>query len=87
MVKNNYRLIADYHTHTIYSKNGHAKGTIRENVEQGLKLGLKEIYITDHGPGHPFFGISRKKIPMIRKEGIQWKNKDNIWSRSKYCRL
>ena len=67
-MKNNYRLIADYHTHTIYSKNGHAKGTIRENVEQGLKLGLKEIYITDHGPGHPFFGISRKKIPMIRKE-------------------
>lgn len=68
MVKNNYRLIADYHTHTIYSKNGHAKGTIRENIEQGLKLGLKEIYITDHGPGHPFFGISRKKIPIIRKE-------------------
>lgn len=68
MEKNNYKLIADYHTHSVYSKNGHGKSTIRENVEQAVKLGLKEIYITDHGPGHIFFGITRKKIPLIRKE-------------------
>lgn len=68
MEKSNYRLIADYHTHSIYSKNGHAKGTIRENVEKAIEIGLREIYITDHGPSHPFFGISRKKIPNIRKE-------------------
>ena len=68
MEKNNYKIIADYHTHTIYSRNGHGKGTIRENVEQAIKIGLKEIYITDHGPSHPFYGIDRKKLPQIRHE-------------------
>ena len=68
MENRNYKLIADYHTHTIYSKNNHGKGTIRENVEQGIKIGLQEIYITDHGPGHLLFGINRSKLPQIRKE-------------------
>ncbi len=68
MEKSKYKLTADYHTHTIYSKNNHGKGTIRENVEQAINLGLEEIYITDHGFGHPLYGIDRKKLPEIRKE-------------------
>ncbi|QQK07905.1 PHP domain-containing protein [Miniphocaeibacter halophilus] len=67
MEKNKYKLIGDYHTHTIYSRNGHGKGTIRENVEEAIKKGLEEIYITDHGPGHFLFGIKRKKLPEIRR--------------------
>lgn len=67
MEKNKYKLIADYHTHTIYSRNGHGKGTIRENVEEAINKGLEEIYITDHGPGHIFFGLKRKKLPEIRR--------------------
>lgn len=63
-----FRLIGDYHTHTLYSRNGHGKGTIRENAERALSLGLKELYITDHGPGHLFFGLKRKMIPIVRKE-------------------
>ncbi len=63
-----FRLIGDYHTHTLYSRNGHGKGTIRENAEKALSLGLKELYITDHGPGHIFFGVKRKMLPIIRQE-------------------
>ena len=59
------RITADYHTHTIYS---HGKGTIRENVEEAIKKGLKAIGICDHGPGHFLYGIKRDKIYQMRKE-------------------
>jgi len=59
------RIIADYHTHTIYS---HGKGTIRENVEAAIKKGFKTIGICDHGPGHYLYGVKREKIYEMRKE-------------------
>ena len=58
-------LIGDYHTHTVYS---HGTGSIRDNVEAGLKKGLKEIAICDHGPGHYLYGVRKKKIPIMREE-------------------
>lgn len=58
-------IIGDYHTHTIYS---HGKGTIRDNVEEAFKKGLKEIAICDHGPGHFTYGIKREDIKKMRKE-------------------
>lgn len=61
------RLLADYHTHTLYSRNNHGKSTIEENVEEAINMGLKEIFITDHGPGHLFYGIERNKLKEIRK--------------------
>ena len=55
-ISERYRLIADYHTHTRYSKGllvyYHGKGTIEENVAAAAAKGLQEIGITDHGPGH-----------------------------------
>ncbi|MDK2806118.1 MAG: putative hydrolase [Thermoanaerobacterium sp.] len=59
------KLFADYHTHTIFS---HGKGTIEENVKAAIKMGLREIAITDHGPGHIFFGIRRREYKKIRDE-------------------
>ncbi len=57
------KIIADYHTHTIFSngKNGkrkHAIGTIEENVQEAIKKGLKTIGISDHGYRHLLYGIS-----------------------------
>ncbi len=62
------KLLTDYHTHTIYSRLNHGKGTIRENVEEARRKGLREIWITDHGPGHLFFGVDRKKLGQMRDQ-------------------
>lgn len=67
------KVIGDYHTHTTYSSGfkkvgTHATGTIRCNAEAALKKGLKEIVISDHGPGHYLYGVKRKNIPIMREE-------------------
>ena len=60
-----YRMTFDWHTHTVYS---HGKGTIEDNVRVAHEKGLREIAITDHGPGHLTYGFSMDKIPEIRAE-------------------
>ena len=69
------KVFADYHTHTIYS---HGKGTIRDNVEAAIKRGLKEIAISDHGPGHIGFGVKKKNLYKIKREieGLSKEYKD-----------
>ncbi|AST58329.1 histidinol phosphatase [Thermoanaerobacterium thermosaccharolyticum] len=59
------KLFADYHTHTVFS---HGKGTIEDNVKAAIKMGLREIAITDHGPGHIFFGLRKRDYKKIRDE-------------------
>lgn len=59
------KIFADYHTHTIYS---HGKGTIRDNVEVAIEKGLKEIAITDHGPGHITYGVKKTSLKKMRLE-------------------
>lgn len=56
-------IYADYHTHTTYS---HGLGSIEDNVKAAVKLGLKELAISDHGPGHMGFGIKRSKYQEMR---------------------
>ena len=58
-------IFGDYHTHTIYS---HGKGTIRDNVEAARDKGLREIAITDHGPGHMTYGVKRENFKKMRQE-------------------
>ncbi|MDR1778155.1 MAG: PHP domain-containing protein [Clostridiales Family XIII bacterium] len=66
MVNNRkYSLISDLHTHTVYS---HGKGSIEDNVVAAIGKGLKTIGISDHGPSHLGFGMSRKDIPKMRSE-------------------
>lgn len=62
---NEYRLKYDYHTHTVFS---HGKGTIEDNVKVAIEKGLKEIAISDHGPGHLTYGVKREDFPEMRKE-------------------
>lgn len=59
------RIFADYHTHTRFS---HGKGTIEENVQAARKKGLREIAITDHGPGHFLYGVGKNALVKMREE-------------------
>ena len=61
-------LLADYHTHTVYSRHKHGKGTIEENVEQAVKKGLRQIAITEHGFNQTTFGVKREHIALQRAE-------------------
>lgn len=67
------KVLGDYHTHTVYSSGfkkvgTHATGTIRDNAEVALKKGLKEIVISEHGPGHYIYGVKKRDIPIMREE-------------------
>lgn len=64
----NMKTISDYHIHSTYSKNKHGKSTIEEIVEWSVKLGLKEIAITDHGPRHFLYGMKVDKIEEAKHE-------------------
>ena len=66
-----YRMVFDYHTHTTYSHGfivPHGKGTVEENVQAAVDRGLREIAISDHGPGHIYYGIKRKKFGDLRHD-------------------
>lgn len=47
-------IFADYHTHTVHS---HGAGSVDQNIERAIELGLTEIAISDHGPGHFKYNI------------------------------
>ena len=64
------KIFADYHTHTTFS---HGTGTPEDNVKAALKKGLRELAITDHGPGHLAYGIRNldaylNEIERLKKE-------------------
>ena len=59
------RITADYHTHTTFS---HGKGSVEDNVRAAIERGLTAIGITDHGPGHVFFGLRPGKLPLLREQ-------------------
>lgn len=76
-IKKKYRLTADYHTHTTYSRTGpylHGKASILENVAAAYEQGLEEIAITDHGP-YELYGLDKKKIPQMRLDIEEAKKK------------
>lgn len=61
-------LYGDYHTHTIYSRHNHGKGTVLQNATVAADKGLKQIAITDHGFNHQLYGVRRRDIPQIRED-------------------
>lgn len=61
-------LLADYHTHTKFSRHGHGKGSIEENVRVAYEKGLSQIAITDHGFNQKLYGVRRKDITQVKKE-------------------
>ena len=61
-------LLADYHTHTKYSRHNHGKGSIEENVRVAFEKGLRQIGITDHGFNQKLYGVRRKDIDKVKQE-------------------
>lgn len=61
-------LVADYHTHTKFSRFNHGKSTIEENVRVAYEKGLRQIAITDHGFNQKMYGVRRKDIPQVKQE-------------------
>ncbi len=59
------KLTADYHTHTTFS---HGTGSVSDNVEAAVKLGLSEIGITDHGTANLAYGIRRRRLEQYISE-------------------
>lgn len=52
--------LGDYHTHTLYSRNGkklHGKGSVLQNAIAARRAGLVELAVTDHGYTH-FYGVA-----------------------------
>ena len=60
-----YELLYDLHTHTTYS---HGTGSVEDNVRAAVGKGLGYIAISDHGPGHLFYGINRNDIPNLKRD-------------------
>jgi putative hydrolase len=60
-----YKMLYDHHTHTVYS---HGAGTIEDNVRAAHEKGLREIAITDHGPGNIAHGMGYVMLPKMRGE-------------------
>lgn len=70
-IQDKYRLTADLHTHTKYSKTGpvpHAFGSVMENVAAAHRAGIKTIAITDHGPGHFIYGVGTELVETLRRD-------------------
>ena len=64
-ISDRYRLVYDLHTHTTYS---HGKGSVEDNVREAFNKNLDFIAISDHGPGHLFYGINRNEIVNMRND-------------------
>ncbi len=69
------KIKADYHIHSTYSKNKHGKSSIEEIAQRAHEIGLEEIAITDHGPGHYLFGIKRKLISEAKNVVVETRKK------------
>ncbi|MCC0631381.1 PHP domain-containing protein [Clostridioides sp. ZZV15-6388] len=59
------KILADYHTHTLYS---HGKGTIEDNVKVAIAKGIKTIGISDHSYKHIAYGVKTKDIHKMRED-------------------
>ncbi|RXT06444.1 histidinol-phosphatase [Ammoniphilus sp. CFH 90114] len=76
----NHDLKFDLHTH--HDRCGHARGTIRDYIEAGLKKGLNVIGISDHTPyftseeeqPYPHIAMGKSQFPEYVKEVLRLKD-------------
>lgn len=68
-------IAGDFHTHT---KHSHGTGTVEDNVRAAIDRGLKAIAISDHGTGHPFYGIRDTQKYLRDIEDVRRRYADQI---------
>ncbi|MDO5111677.1 MAG: PHP domain-containing protein [Clostridia bacterium] len=61
---------ADLHTHTRYS---HGTGTPEQNVQAAIARGLLSVAVSEHGPGHLFYGVRGDKLSAFRADMLRLK--------------
>ena len=64
-IADRYEMVYDLHTHTTYS---HGKGSVEDNVRQAFNQNMEFVAISDHGPGHLFYGINRNDFSNLRND-------------------
>lgn len=64
-ISDKYELFYDLHTHTTYS---HGKGSVEDNVREAFNKNMEFVAISDHGPGHLFYGVSREEFVNLRND-------------------
>lgn len=64
-IADRYEMVYDLHTHTTYS---HGKGSVEDNVRQAFNQNMEFVAISDHGPGHLFYGINRNDLSNLRND-------------------
>lgn len=57
----------DFHTHSKFSRWGHGKDSIEDMVEVANSKGLKSLAISDHGPRHLLYPISKRNLLKARE--------------------
>ena len=60
-----FEMIYDLHTHTTYS---HGTGSVEDNVRVAVEKKLEYIAISDHGPGHLFYGVNRNDFANLKTD-------------------
>jgi putative hydrolase len=64
-IADKYQLVYDLHTHTTYS---HGKGSVEDNVREAFNQNMEFIAISDHGPGHLFYGVNRNDFANMKND-------------------
>lgn len=64
-LKDRYEMFYDLHTHTTYS---HGKGSVEDNVREAFNQNMEFFAISDHGPGHLFYGVNRGDFVNMRND-------------------
>ncbi len=72
------KVLADYHTHSRYSRWYHATGTVEQMAQSAAQKGLKELAITDHGPKHVAFGIRPKNFKKAKQDCLNATQKTGV---------
>jgi len=67
---NNIKMNFEPHTHSNFSD---GKSTLEENVLSAINKGIAKIALTDHGPKHMTYGVTKRRLDTYLKEANRLK--------------